>query len=610
MLISIVLYYLIVEINTSITDLQIRPIVGEAEFPGLTFEVTGSHGHDLFPVSPNHGRIFLAEQLVLLEEEYRQQKREERSTEVVEAKKWGLSVDELSRQEEILSAVHKGGSQVCDNKKPSVPATRQEEEKCGISGTRAATRGDKAVPIGPEGTVLLCEESLLKQRQEYEKLEGQHNSQSPYDQQKRQNNEPFMLVKADMRTRQGPQKKFQDDKHALAQQKLTKSARPIPAAKQLVNHNDSMGALPKMKQELKALQDAYERTLENKEAMLIEKEATLVEKERVVIRKERVLAEKEEMKGAILVEKEATLSVKEQTLVEKEATLVEKERKLAEKETTLLEMEQMAETFAQSWIISHKDVSLTATELGRGGWGYIRVGVFREQRVAVKQLYKIIMSEEHLAMMNREINTMSRLRHPNLLLFIGAVLDDPSRNPLIITEIMDTSLRSAYEKGQITGESVKLSILRDTASALNYLHCHPAGAIIHRDVSSANVLLETRGTNQWRAKLSDFGSANEARKAITLAPGAQVYGAPESLTSLVDDKEQLQTTKMDVYSYGIMLCELITCQFPSSSTVFRSMLQSVSPSIRQLVQECVNKTPEKRPTIQQVIKTLDAINEL
>ena len=554
----------------------------------------------MFKVPPNHGRIFLAEQLVLLEEEYRQH------------------------------------------------------------NTGAATKDDKHVPIGPEGTVHLSEESLLKQQQEYVKLEGQHNSQRPRDKQKQQNDEPLvrMLLKADM---QGPQQKFQDDKHALAQQKLTKSitvtSRPRAAAEQLVNHNDSMmGALPKMKQEIKALQDAYERTLENKEAMLVEKESTLVEKEETVARKETALVEKETAlvekeatlveKEATLVEKEATLVEKEATLVEKEATLVEKEgtfvrkervlaekekvkgaiqvekeatlllkeatlvereRKLAEKETVLMEMEKMAEKFAQSWIISHKDVSLTKKELGRGGWGYIRVGVFREQRVAVKQLYHIIMSDSTRAIMNREINTMSRLRHPNLLLFIGAVLDDPSDNPLIITEIMDTSLRNAYEKGQITEESVKLSILRDTASALNYLHCHPAGAIIHRDVSSANVLLETRGTNQWRAKLSDFGSANEARKAITQAPGAQVYAAPESLTSIVDDKEHLQTTKMDVYSYGIMVCELMTCQFPSSPAVFRSMLQSVSPSIRQVVQECVNKSPEKRPTMQQVIKSLDEL---
>ena len=392
------------------------------------------------------------------------------------------------------------------------------------------------------------------------------------------------------------------------------------------------------KRSMRTLQDTYrqvqaeketvliekERIVAEKEGVIAEKEAALIEKEGVIAEKEGVIAEKEEViaekegviaekegviaeKEGVIAEKEGVIAEKEGVIAEKEGVIAEKEGVIAEKEGVIAEMKQTAENFVQSWKINHKDVTLTETELGRGGWGHVRVGVFREQRVAVKQLYNIIVSEDNLAVMNREINTMSRLRHPNLLLFIGAVLDDPSDNPLIITEIMDTSLRSAYKKGQITEESVKLSILRDTASALNYLHCHPAGAIIHRDVSSANVLLETRGTNQWRAKLSDFGSANEARKAITQAPGAQVYAAPESLTSIVDDNKQLQTTKMDVYSYGIMVCELMTCQFPSSPAVFRSMLQSVSASIGQVVQECVNKIPEKRPTIQQVIKSIDEL---
>ena len=298
-------------------------------------------------------------------------------------------------------------------------------------------------------------------------------------------------------------------------------------------------------------------------------------------------------------EKETVLIEKERIVAEKEMLIAE----IAEKEGVIAEMKQTAENFAQSWKINHKDVTLTATELGRGGWGYIRVGMFREQRVAVKQLYKIIMSEKHLAMMNREINTMSRLRHPNLLLFIGAVLDHPSGNPLIITEIMDTSLRSAYEKGQITEESVKLSILRDTASALNYLHCHPAGAIIHRDVSSANVLLETRGTNQWRAKLSDFGSANEARKAVTKLQGAEVYSAPESFVSVVSKKKSPQTIKMDVFSFGVLMCEVMVYQFPDHEK-FDDFLKTISissPSIHRLINECISEDPSDRPTMKIII---------
>ena len=271
------------------------------------------------------------------------------------------------------------------------------------------------------------------------------------------------------------------------------------------------------------------------------------------------------------------------------------------------QLEEIARQHEQNWKVRHEDVTLTKEELGRGAWGAVRVGVFREQRVAVKELHMTIAGEHSLALLNREIKTMSKLRHPNLLLFIGAVLDHPSGHPLIITEIMDTSLRQAYEKGQLTDKSTKLSVLRDTAAGLNYLHCHP-DEIIHRDVSSANVLLESRGPNKWRAKLSDFGSANVAPKAFTQGMGTLVYSAPESIPSSVLDTEKQQlTTKMDVFSYGVLLCEVLTSSFPDADQ-FQTMLRSVSrssPPIGQLVQDCINRNPNERPTMKQVIQQID-----
>ena len=233
-------------------------------------------------------------------------------------------------------------------------------------------------------------------------------------------------------------------------------------------------------------------------------------------------------------------------------------------------------------------------------------GMFREQRVAVKKLHMIIEGEHSLALLNCVINTMSKLRHPNLLLFIGAVLDHPSGHPLIITEIMDTSLQQAYEKGQLTDKSTKLSVLRDTAAGLNYLRCHP-DETIHRDVSSANVLLESRGPNKWRAKLSDFGSANVATKAFTQGMGTLVYSAPESIPDILGTNKQQLTTKMDVFSYGVLLCEVLTSSFPDADQ-FQTMLRSVSrssPTIGQLVQDCINRNPKERPTMKQVIQQID-----
>ena len=270
-------------------------------------------------------------------------------------------------------------------------------------------------------------------------------------------------------------------------------------------------------------------------------------------------------------------------------------------------LEEQIRKLQESWKVNHKDVKITQEELGRGGWGVIQVGLFREQRVAVKQLYKVITSEDNLALMHREINTMSKLRHPNLLLFIGAVLDHPSGNPLIITEIMDASVRSVYERNQLTSEMMKLTILRDVAAGLNYLHCLD-DPIIHRDVSSANVLLESKGPDRWKAKLSDFGSANIAHNATTKATGAAVYSPPECVATVaIKVRKKQQTTKIDVFSFGVLLCEIMTCRFPDLDQ-FHGMLQNVatsSPPIAQLIRTCVEEEAENRPTIRTVIQQLD-----
>ena len=255
-----------------------------------------------------------------------------------------------------------------------------------------------------------------------------------------------------------------------------------------------------------------------------------------------------------------------------------------------------------SWKVSYNDIRLEK-EIGRGGYGAVYIG---QLKVAVKQLHRIIMSPKMIELMNREIDIMSKLRHPNLLFFIAAVFDDPSGNPLIITELMDMSLRDAYEKNFLASEREKLVILKDAAAGLNYLHCLP-DPIIHRDVSSANVLLSFKGPQQWVTKISDFGSAKLAEIAVTDAPGARIYSAPEALLAVTSQGKLPQTTKMDVFSFGILLCEVMTNQLPGQRE-FQSMLQRVkkiSPSVYGLICQCIEHSYDKRPTMSAVIDTLN-----
>ena len=254
------------------------------------------------------------------------------------------------------------------------------------------------------------------------------------------------------------------------------------------------------------------------------------------------------------------------------------------------------------WQISQKEVCFTDHELGGGAWGRVTLGSFRGQKVAIKQLHSTIVSPHYNELVRREISMMAKVRHPNLLLFIAAVLDTPGRSdPLIITELLDTDLRNAYQKGKLASDHVRLSVLRDVAAALNYLHLQRE-PIIHRDVNSANVLLQELPDRYWRGKLSDFGSANLARFATTPGPGAIVYCAPEAF---IDAGKQ--SPKLDVFSYGKLLCEVLTSQFPFPSE-FPSILQSMArkwPRMHRVVNMCVDPDPAKRPSMSRIVDQLE-----
>ena len=178
------------------------------------------------------------------------------------------------------------------------------------------------------------------------------------------------------------------------------------------------------------------------------------------------------------------------------------------------------------WIIPRAEVVLSDKILGRGAWGEVREGTFRACQVAVKEMHELILSEYNRGLFEREMNIAARCRHPNLLQFIGATDEDSS--PLFVTELLDTSLRHILHQRSLSQEEIVILAL-DVAKALNYLHLMKPRPIMHRDISSGNVLLWKRG-DSWRAKLSDYGAANFMRERMTMNPGAAIYSAPEALT--------------------------------------------------------------------------------
>eukprot|EP00731_Ephydatia_muelleri_P032572 Em0024g116a len=165
----------------------------------------------------------------------------------------------------------------------------------------------------------------------------------------------------------------------------------------------------------------------------------------------------------------------------------------------------------------------------------VREAMFRGVKVAAMFLHEEIISPHNTDLFIREMNIAASVRHPNLLLFIGATLG--GSKPVIITELMPVNLRSIIS---VLVRDHDISIGTDVACGLNYLHLVRPDPIIHQDVSSANVLVERTELGGYRAKVSDYGSANFLSKVTTMGPGNASYSAPESMNP------RLQSPKMDV----------------------------------------------------------------
>ena len=221
----------------------------------------------------------------------------------------------------------------------------------------------------------------------------------------------------------------------------------------------------------------------------------------------------------------------QQRIRDSERTVSESEHRLRELQSAVAAAQEALAEYRRleprDWIIRRDEVMLSEKNLGVGAWGKVYEGTFRGCQVAVKQIHDLILSPHNRRLFEREMSIASRCRHPHLLQFIGATNDDGS--PLFITELLDTDLRNVLSQRALHHEEV-VCIALDVAKGLNYLHLNKPFPIIHRDISSSNVLLWRRD-DCWRAKLSDYGAANFMRQYMTSNPGARIYAAPESQTS-------------------------------------------------------------------------------
>ena len=330
-----------------------------------------------------------------------------------------------------------------------------------------------------------------------------------------------------------------------------------------------------------------ERQVQDLQRQLQEREQQLQEREQQLQRE----IQQAQQQGQ---ERERQVQDLQRLLQEREQQLEEREREFQERERQREEQIQVAES---SWVVNRREIIMTEVVLGKGGWGEVKVAGFRGLKVAAKCLYEIIISPHNIRKFSREMNIASKLRHPNLLQFIGATTEG---NPIILTELMPTSLRKELETGGLAYPAI-LSISLDVACALNYLHLFKPHPILHRDVSSANVLLQGSGFGGWRAKVSDYGTVSLQPLARTCNPGNPVYSAPES------PYPRQHSPSMDVFSYGVLLIEMVLCQFPEEDKSLReAQIKAIKRlALKNLIERCLIENYKQRPKMFDIIKEIN-----
>ena len=271
------------------------------------------------------------------------------------------------------------------------------------------------------------------------------------------------------------------------------------------------------------------------------------------------------------------------------------QRSLAEKTRRLREYEDRLCSYNTHWIVRRGEIELTGPQLGVGGWATVTVAKFRGAGVAVKRIHNQIVSPHNIQLFLKEMNMAIRLHHPNLVQFLGATMEGEM---MIVMELMSTSLRSQLQKYVYFMPPLVKSVSLDVARALTYLHQIQPDAVVHRDISSANVLLEQLPLCKWRAKVTDYGSVNIVRQFNTVSPGSPVYSAPEA------SSPSLQSPKMDIFSFGALVLEMLTGRLPAPDDRPGLLGQVHHKQLLDLIERCLSERPGDRPSASAIISEL------
>uniref|UniRef100_A0A8R7VEC0 non-specific serine/threonine protein kinase n=2 Tax=Triticum urartu TaxID=4572 RepID=A0A8R7VEC0_TRIUA len=264
--------------------------------------------------------------------------------------------------------------------------------------------------------------------------------------------------------------------------------------------------------------------------------------------------------------------------------------------------------------ISWEDLHI-GERIGLGSYGEVYHADWNGTEVAVKKFLDQDLSGVALEQFKCEVRIMSRLRHPNVVLFLGYVTQPP--NLSILTEYLPRGslYRLLHRPNSKVDETRRLKMAFDVAKGMNYLHTsHPT--IVHRDLKSPNLLVD----KNWVVKVSDFGMSR--LKHHTFLSSKSTAGTPEWMAPEVLRNEPANEM-CDVYSFGVILWELATLRVPWSGLNPMQVVgavgfqnkrldipKEVDPLVASIISSCWDNDPSKRPSFSQLLSPLKKLQRL
>eukprot|EP00445_Apocalathium_hangoei_P009287 CAMPEP_0203886872 /NCGR_PEP_ID=MMETSP0359-20131031/30640_1 /ASSEMBLY_ACC=CAM_ASM_000338 /TAXON_ID=268821 /ORGANISM="Scrippsiella Hangoei, Strain SHTV-5" /LENGTH=803 /DNA_ID=CAMNT_0050807783 /DNA_START=112 /DNA_END=2523 /DNA_ORIENTATION=- len=290
----------------------------------------------------------------------------------------------------------------------------------------------------------------------------------------------------------------------------------------------------------------------------------------------------------------------------------------------------------EHWLVQASDLQVNPLRhLGSGGFGTVVGGAFHDSPVAIKVSKRPAtwMDMQQLPELLNELRVLRRLRHPNIALFHGAVIDSSRGELAIVLELVDGSTLHEFAVTS-TSDIDRYRVLVGVCRALQYLHGHQP-SVVHGDLKSSNVMVEgfyqgtvisgggkARCGGGVRAKLLDFGLARVLTPHAKPLGGTLHWMAPEVWRQ---DGNLQRGTATDVYSLGRLIHFTITGTIPwhglSRSSVKRMLEAAEVPEVewsggssltqdcRELVDACLQLDPEARPTAADVHAHLKQLPE-